>query len=245
MKAKVEFLHSWYLLGISLLGLLFLLISTYWISSLCLVVVLHYFYFNNGLTLKAFKKNVFAAFLFSFFIVALYLLWPAESLNYPPFVKIGEWSVAQSVLEAGAMRGIKLFLLILTSMASARVINYTKVILYFIIHKGLKVIWGYPIMIALNSILLFKEEYERIQLNGKLRDLGWMGKLGVLFSLLVFAIRHSQRGSLSLVTRGLNPHKSFYFSYQLYPHDKNRFRSFLTFYFALLLLTLAFHFYFR
>lgn len=245
MKAKIEYLHSWYLLAISLLGLFFLLLNPYWLASLALVTVLHYFYFKNGLTIKAFQKNVFVAFVFSFFIVGLYLLWPAENLNHAPFLKIGEWTVAQSVLEAGALRGVKLFLLVLTSMASARVINYTKVILFFIIHKGLKVIWGYPIMIALNSILLFKEEYERLQMNGKLRDLGWTGKLGVLFSLLVFAIRHSQRGSLSLVTRGLNPHKSFYFSYQLGPHDKRRFRSFYLFYSGLFLLTLAFHFYFR
>lgn len=138
--------------------------------------------------------------------------------------------------------GLRLFLLMLASMASGRIINYTKVVLFLVIHKGLKVLWGYPIMIALNSILLFKDEYEKIKLNGKLRNLSWIDKLGLLFPLLVFAIRHSQRGSLSLVTRGLNPSKSFYFNYETTAHDRKIFLAFFMAYLFLCGGLLAFHF---
>lgn len=245
MKDKVEFLHSWYLFIISLLGLLFLLVSPYLSANLLLVIVLHYFYTRSGLGLQVLQKNIGYALFFSVLMFVLTLMWPGKQLQQAPFVDLAGWKVAEAALEKAWQIAGKLFLLVLTSMASARVINYTKVVLFLIVHKGLKVLWGYPLMIALNSILLFKEEYDRIKLNGQLRNLGLMGKVGVLFPLLVFAIRHSQRGSLALVTRGLNPSKSFYFSYVIYPHDRARLRCFLLFYAMLLLATLAFHFYFR
>ncbi len=234
MKTKFEYLHSWYLFVASLLGLLFLLVSSsLWLNAL-LVLVLHLFYFKNGLRPKDFFRNVIFAVIFSSSIFALNWLWPADRLQS-----------GEDILISGLKTSIKLLLLVLTSMASAGVINYTKVVLYLVIHKGLKVLWGYPVIIALNSILLFKEEYQRIKLNGQLRNLGLKGKLGVLFPLLVFAIRHSQRGSLSLVTRGLNPHKNFYFNYSINPHDRLVFRFFLLFYLLIALGALALKIYFR
>ncbi len=231
MKSKFEYLHSWYLFVASLLGLLFLLASSYLWANALMAIVLHYIYFKNGMRRKTFLRNVFLALIFSSFTFALVWFWPKTQ--------------GGDVLINGLKIATKLLILVLTSMGSAGIINYTKVVLYLVIHKGLKVLWGYPVIIALNSILLFKEEYERIRLNGKFRNLGLKGKLGVLFPLLVFAIRHSQRGSLSLVTRGLNPHKNFYFNYQINPHDRKIFRSYLIFYFVLTCGCLAIRFYFR
>ena len=172
--------------------------------------------------LPMFFKHCVVAFLFAAMMGGFTLIWGNQQ---------------QAIL-----LGCRLFLLMLASMASGRIINYTKVVLFLVIHKGLKVLWGYPIMIALNSILLFKEEYEKIKLNGKLRGLSFFEKIGMLFPLLVFAIRHSQRGSLSLVTRGLNPSKSFYFSYETSAHDRKIFWGFFLAYLCLCGGLLAFHF---
>lgn len=245
MKAKIEFIHSWYLFIFSFLGLFFLLLSNYLWASLVIVVVLHYFFFKNGLKKKAFIRNIFYAALFASLMGVMNLLWTSAPVKTSELIELGGWTVEFEHLINALRLFSKLFLLIMTSMGSVRVINYTKVVLYLVVNKGLKVLWGYPIIIALNSILLFKEEYDRIRLNGQLRNLGWQGKLKILFPLLVFAIRHSQRGSLSLVTRGLNPHKNFYFNYQIYPHDRVHLKNFLVLYTLLVFSCLALRFYFR
>ena len=222
MKAKQEFIHSWYLLLISFCCLIFLLLSPYLYANIALVLFLHFLCFKNGMQLSMFFKHCVVALLFAAMMGGFTLIW-------------GNQQQALSL-------GLRLFLLILASMASGRILNYTKVVLFLVIHKGLKVLWGYPIMIALNSILLFKEEYEKIKLNGKLRGLSFFEKIGMLFPLLVFAIRHSQRGSLSLVTRGLNPSKSFYFSYETSARDRKIFWTFFLVYLCLCGGLLAFHF---
>jgi hypothetical protein len=86
----------------------------------------------------------------------------------------------------------------------------------------------------MNSIALFKDEFDRIKVNARLRDLPLKDRLSIFFPLLVFAIRHSQRGALSLVTRGLSDQKSFYFSYDISSLDKNIFKVFLLIYLILI-----------
>jgi energy-coupling factor transporter transmembrane protein EcfT len=153
-----------------------------------------------------------------------------------------EWKFIR-VYEIALINGLKtfckIFILSLVSMASSYAIFYTKVILYLIINKGLKVFWGYPILIALNSIFLFKEEFDRIRLSARFRELGWRDRIFIIFPLLVFAIRHSQRGSLSLVTRGLNPNKNFYFGYQVHPSDRIILLGFYLLYILLVVITIS------
>jgi energy-coupling factor transporter transmembrane protein EcfT len=231
MKGKVEYIHSWYLLLISLFSLFFLLLSSYLLLNALLVIIIHYFCFKNGMTAKILFRHIIYSLLFASMMFGMNYLWRSVKSDI---------NVNESLLLSG-----KLFLLVLASMASARFINYTKVIMYLIIHQGLKVLWGYPLMIALNSIVLFKDEYEKIKLSGRLRNLSAKDKIGLLFPLLVFAIRHSQRGSLSLVTRGLHPSKSFYFSYETTRHDRKLFLSFIVVYAFLVIGTLAYYFNFR
>jgi energy-coupling factor transporter transmembrane protein EcfT len=135
---------------------------------------------------------------------------------------------------------LRLMLVSFLSMASGVVIDYTKVVLHLIVHKGLRLFWGYPFLLALNSIALFKSEFERIRINSRLRDLPWKDQLSLFFPLLVFAIRHSQRGALALVTRGLSDEKTFYFSYDLSPSDKFLFRLFLVSFVFLIGITIYF-----
>jgi energy-coupling factor transporter transmembrane protein EcfT len=241
LETKKEFIHSWYLLIMSLLGLVFLLASRTLPLNVFMAGFLLFLYSKNGLPNKVlFKLSVFAL-LFSSMFLFLNLLYPGEKLQVGEQVSIGQFTFYKAALTNGLINFSRLFLLSLVSMCSTYAIIYTKVILYLVIHKGLKVIMGYPLLIALNSILLFKEEFDRIRLSARFRGLGWWDRLFVLFPLLVFAIRHSQRGSLSLVTRGLNPNKNFYFGYDIVPSDGKWLRLF----FLIFICAVAIAIYFR
>ncbi len=223
-QRDVEFIHSWYLLIICFLSLIFLLISSNHYSNTVLTAVVYFLFFKNKLSIKQFFKLLVYAFTFSFMFFLLTLLYTNDTYQTGVVHKVSFLHFYFSVYEASLNKALlifyRLFFLTIVSMGSSQVINYTKVILYLVIHWGLKVFWGYPLLIALNSILLFKDEFERIKLSARFRGLGWIDRIFLFFPLLVFAIRHSQRGSLSLVTRGLNPHKSFYFTYALRLRDR-------------------------
>ncbi|MBC7712161.1 MAG: hypothetical protein H7177_02415 [Rhizobacter sp.] len=226
LEPKAEFIHSWYLLIMSCFGLIFLLASSVIPLNFIMAVFLLYLFRKNGLQNSTLLKLGIFAFSFAFLFLLLNLLYPGEKLQVGEQITIGSMTFYKAALFNGLKNFARLFLLSLVSMSSTYAIAYTKVILYLIIHKGLKVFMGYPLLIALNSILLFKEEFDRIRLSARFRGLGWWDRLFTLFPLLVFAIRHSQRGSLSLVTRGLNPNKSFYFGYELSVTDRKWMRGF-------------------
>ena len=241
LETKNEYIHSWYLFIMSVFGLIFLLASSALPLNLCVSSVLIYLYFKNGLPAKKFWKLARFAFYFAFIFLLLNLLYPSAKLQVGEKISFYSLSFYKVALINGLINFTRLFLLSLVSMSSTYAITYTKVILYLIIHKGLKVFMGYPLLIALNSILLFKEEFDRIRLSARFRGLGWWDRIFVLFPLLVFAIRHSQRGSLSLVTRGLNPNKSFYFGYEVTRRD----RLWLRFFFLGFIIIVAIAIYFR
>lgn len=241
LEPKLEYIHSWYLFIMTFLGLIFLLASSVLPLNILMAVFLVFLYVKNGLKFSTLIKLAAFAFSFSFLFLLLNLLYPGEKFKSGEEVVILNFTVYKAVLYNGLRTFSKLFLLSLVSMSSTLGITYTKVILHLIIHKGLKVLMGYPLLIALNSILLFKEEFERIRLAGKFRGLGWKDRIFMLFPLLVFAIRHSQRGSLSLVTRGLNPNKSFYFGYELAPSDRKWMKAYL----LALIIMVAIAIYFR
>lgn len=242
LETKKEFIHSWYLLIMSLFGLAFLLASNMLPLNLLMALFLLFLYRKNGLTDKTlFKLSVFAL-IFSSIFLFLNLLYPGGKLQVGEQVTIGKLTFYKAALNNGLINFSRLFMLSLVSMSSTYAIIYTKVILYLIIHKGLKVIMGYPLLIALNSILLFKEEFDRIRLSARFRGLGWWDRIFVLFPLLVFAIRHSQRGSLSLVTRGLNPNKSFYFGYEIAHTDRKWLKKFFLMYVCFVGLAIVIYF---
>jgi energy-coupling factor transporter transmembrane protein EcfT len=241
LEPKVEYIHSWYLFVMTFFGLIFLLASNVLPLNLIMAVFLMFLYKKNGLRASTLLKLMAFAFSFSFLFLLLNLLYPGEKLRVGEQLYFHNLTIYKAALVNGLKTFSRLFLLSLVSMSSTLAITYTKVILYLIIHKGLKVFMGYPLLIAMNSILLFKEEFDRIRLSAKFRGLGWWQRIFVLFPLLVFAIRHSQRGSLSLVTRGLNPNKSFYFGYALVPND----RKWLASFFLGLIIMVAIAIYFR
>ncbi|MGZ3788497.1 MAG: hypothetical protein ACXVLQ_08250 [Bacteriovorax sp.] len=217
MQKQSEYLHSWYVLVMIFFNLLFLLVNRHLYLDVPLYFFSFFILFMNGLTLRQFSKLCIYAFIFSFSIFLLGRIHPGK----------------EATMEMAVFTMVRIFLVSLLSMSSGLVIDYTKIVLHLIVHKGLRLFWGYPLLLALNSIALFKEEYERIKINARLRDLPLKDRLFIFFPLLVFAIRHSQRGALSLVTRGLNKEKSFYFSYDVSSSDKKKLIMFWSLYLVL------------
>ena len=86
---------------------------------------------------------------------------------------------------------------------------------------------GYPLLLAFNSVSLLRAEYQKIQINAKFRNISLVERWNTLFPLLVFAIRHADRGAMSLITRGLNENKSYYFEVKLMKRDLMVFIGFL------------------
>lgn len=221
IKAKYpEFVHSWYLLIMTFFSLLFLLINKNLILGIPLVLFMLVIFVKNGLSFFKIKRLFYYAFFFSLSLFVISILYPSAALKTGEIYKIGTLNIYRTSLLKATHTMIRLFLVSFLSMSSGMAINYTKVVLHLVVHKGLKLFWGYPFLLALNSIVLFKKEFERIRINARLRDLPLRDKVSLFFPLLIFAIRHSQRGALSLVTRGLNDQKSFYFTYALSSTDK-------------------------
>jgi energy-coupling factor transporter transmembrane protein EcfT len=233
MERQREYIHSWYVFIITTSSLIFLLLNKNLPLSALLISVVLFLYVKNGLAAKRFFKVFSYAFFFSFTIFLLAVFNPSKALQTGSVYKFLNVTFFKSSVDKAFLTMMKLFMVSFLSICSSSAINYTKVILHLIVHKGLKLIWGYPFLLAINSIHLLKDEYERIKLNAHLRKLPFKDKIFLFFPLLVFAIRHSQRGALSLVTRGLNDKKTFYFSYDLSLMDKRRLFYFGVFYFAL------------
>ncbi len=219
-NSKHEFIHSWYLFLMTILTLFFLLINHKPIYNLFLTVLILIFFSCNGLRVRSLISLVFVAFLFSSSFFAFSIFYPAKGLMDHVSFQLGRIIVYKASLSKAKLLMLRLFLVSLVSMSSGITLNYTKIILHLIIDKGLKLFWGYPLLLAINSIAQFKSELERIKINSKIRNIPLRERFAYFFPLLVFAIRHSQRGALSLVTRGLNEQKSFYFRYELNLKDK-------------------------
>jgi energy-coupling factor transporter transmembrane protein EcfT len=218
---KREFLHSWYVFLISLASLLFLLLNKVLLLDLFLLTGTIAIFLKNGLRYKQLLKIGWYAFIFSLCIFLLNRLHPGPDATLAKALFMAE----------------RLFFVSFFSMSAGAAIDYTRVLMHLMVQKRLKLFLGYPILLAINSIALFKDEFERIKINARLRELPIKDKLSLFFPLLVFAIRHSQRGALSLVTRGLNQKKSFYFTYDVSAGDKQLLFLFWIFYFGLVSLT--------
>ena len=173
----------------------------------------------NGLKFKDLLKNCLFSLLFSLTFFLLYLIYPAPELKTGESVQIGPVILYLKVLMIGLENVVRLFLLTSLSVSSLQGLSYTKIMLYLSSSKIMSVNMAYPILMALHSIELLKEEFMRIRLSLKMRGMSRWRQIFILFPLLVFAIRHSERGSLSLVTRGINSDKNYYFDYGVKKRD--------------------------
>lgn len=210
-----EKIHSMVLGILTFVGLIFILLPStpqFKVGTWLIVLGL---YFYKGLKLKTALRLILYALFFSVMFLVLFLLYPSERHVSGEDIVIYKYSVNSGVLKEAISSFLRIAALSHLSMASSIVISYSHIILLLLSKGKIRSTIGYPLMVALNSINLFKDEFNRIKLANKFRGLGTYRSLFIVFPLLVFAIRHSQRGALSLVTRGINTKKRYYYNYDM------------------------------
>ncbi|AXF86176.1 hypothetical protein DTO96_101917 [Ephemeroptericola cinctiostellae] len=109
---------------------------------------------------------------------------------------------------------LKVWAMTWVALLSSRMVNVRDVISYLLQRGWLSMQIAYAMMVGIGSIDLMRDETRRISLNARLRGLSWRQRFLQWVPLLVFALRHAQRGAMSLRARGLNQSKSFYYNYQ-------------------------------
>ncbi len=226
-------IHPLYIFLMAALGLVFILISKNLLLSLSSFFLLLTIFFMNGLSPSNFFKIILSALLFSFGFFLLSQVYPAKELKDIVLYKAGFFVFYKASLRHGLNQWAKLALLTTLSMTSGLIVDYTKILMSLMQRGTMPLRLGYPIILAMNSIVLLSEEMNRIKMLARQRKLPFMKRVFPFFSLLVFAIRHSQRGALALVTRGLSDNKSFYFDYGTTRYDRFYLLLFLLLYFTL------------
>ncbi len=203
-------IHAFYLFLMSFILLLLVLFSVSNLIILSLYLFLLSIFFFSDLAIKRFIKITLLSLFMAGSMLLLSLLYPAAQFKMGPLITVFNWPIYQAVLDNSKILFLRLFFLSSISLTSSAVIDYHQLLMFFMQKKILPVIVGYPILIAINSISLLKDEQERIDINAKFRGLKWHKRIFIFLPLMVFAIRHSQRGAMALMTRGLNQDKSYF-----------------------------------
>lgn len=212
-------IHSFYLLIMSFVLLIFILFSIQIRTQVSLYLILIILFFISGLKFKTYLKLFLISLLMGLSIVFLNFLYPSHALLYGPTVMLFDYPVHQAVIDNSHAQLIRLFLMSNVSLTSSFVIDFTQLLMFLMQNKILKVIVGYPILMAINSISLIKDERERISIIAKFRGIPWHKRLFIFLPLLVFAIRHSQRGAMALTTRGFCEDKTYFYDYSPKTYD--------------------------
>lgn len=120
---------------------------------------------------------------------------------------------------------IRLFFVSTLSVSSLAVIHGEVILLYLAQQKKFPVLLIYPLLFSLSSIGLFKQKFDLYRLNHRLRETkGWVLPK-MLFQFLVFTLRFSESGALSLIARGLSENKLYYYDFSIKNYKSQDFRA--------------------
>lgn len=178
------------------------------------------YFFYAGLGLSSFIKTLFYTFSFSFIYLLMLLLFPAPKSFFfgkaikdifisPDFFRSKEYFVF-----------LRLFLVSTVSVMSLSVISAEVVFLYLAQKKKMPLMFVYPLLFAVNSIHLLKKKFDLYRFNNRLRKIKGFVLPRLLFQFLVFTLRFSESGALSLIARGLSENKYSYYDFSLNRRDK-------------------------
>lgn len=135
-------------------------------------------------------------------------IWILNRLYHAP-----ELTPEQVLAQANRI-GFKIWALTWVALLSAKMVNLRDVITSGLQRRYLSSTIAYATLVGIGAITLLRAESSRISLNAKLRGLSAKQRFLQWLPLLIFAIRHAQRGAMSLRARGLGQNKAFYYNYQ-------------------------------
>jgi energy-coupling factor transporter transmembrane protein EcfT len=228
-----EKVHSIALLTISLFSYLSFFLSGSTFCMYLLLVMLTFIFLYSGLSIKKVCLFLFGSILFSLSYSLMVLSFPNKELLVEPIYHWWILTLSKKMLLNQLVFFNRVTCVAMLSISSVTLINYEKVLIYLMKRKWLRVNFGYPVLLSLNSIGLLKSEFEKIRINAKFRNIPWRKRIDILFPILVFSIRHAERGAMSLITRGISEKKEFYFDVEVKRSDIILVLSFLIVYLSL------------
>ncbi|MBF0205370.1 MAG: hypothetical protein HQK53_00630 [Oligoflexia bacterium] len=207
MSVRNDKFHSQLILSLTLWTLLPLLFNQnfYWWGPLVLATLSLFLY--AGMRINAFLKIIIAVFMLSSSVFILNLLYPATEQSH------------HQILDLALNNFIRLFFLTLISVSASTVIDLEQLILSWASSKKGRASWqgkvrvAYVLLAAINAMTQLREESERILIVMRFRGISRFKRFYMLFPLLVYAIKYSQRVALALIARGIDEDKSFFFNY--------------------------------
>lgn len=117
-----------------------------------------------------------------------------------------------NILLNSTILSIRLFSISFISIVYMLHLNIIHIIYFFMIKFKLSPRYGYPIIVAINSISFLKNEYLRIRVINKMRFYNKKISLSLIYSILVNSIRYSNKVALAMEAKGVNPKKTFIYS---------------------------------
>lgn len=158
--------------------------------------------FFQGITWRFALQSLALAFALSISIWLLNVFFHTEGIT-----------AEQAQLKAN-QTALKIWSLTWVALLSAKMINVRDVITYALQRRWLSTQIAYAMLVGIGAITLLRAESRRIMLNAKLRGIKGLQKFSQWIPLLIFSLRHAQRGAMSLRARGLTKDKVFYYNYQ-------------------------------
>lgn len=156
-------------------------------------------------------KILIGAILFSSFASFFIIFSPSTKFLDGEYVNIFGIKVFNDLIKSQSIVFYRVTVLTFVSFSSMRVIKFEKVIIFLMQNGYFSKRLGYPLILSINSVKKIRQEFNQIRINAKMRNLGVFAQWNIFIPLLVFAIRHGDRGAQSLITRGLNEDKLFYY----------------------------------
>lgn len=190
------------------------------VVSACVFTLALIYFSYVGLNTASFAKTILYTFSFSFVYLAMLVLFPsAESFFFGKTMK--DIFLSRDFLQTKEyFIFLRLFLVSTVSVMSLSVINAEVVFLYLAQKQKMPVMFVYPLLFAVNSIHLLKKKFDLYRFNNRLRKVKGFVLPRLLFQFLVFTLRFSESGALSLVARGLSENKYYYYDFSLTDRDK-------------------------
>lgn len=147
-------------------------------------------------------KSLLLAFVLSISIWLLNVFFHAEELTQ------------QQAMVNANQTALKIWSLTWVALLSSQMVNVRDVFTFALQRKWLSSQIAYASLVGIGAIGLMRTEARRIGLNAKLRGIKGLQRFSQWIPLLIFALRHAQRGAMSLRARGICTNKHFYYNYQ-------------------------------
>lgn len=208
-----EKIHSLTSLYVVVLSLAMMFIAGHTLVFLTTFALTCGYFFYLGLSLLHFLKVVIYTLGFAAFYLLMMLLFPGGDSFFYGKQLLAVFSSVDFLTSKEFTVFQRLFFVSTISVCALTVIRIEVVLLALAQKNRISVMFVYPLLFALSSITLLKHKYELYVFNARLRKLKGFLLPRLLFQFLVFVLRFSESGALSLIARGLSPQKKSYYDF--------------------------------